>query len=117
MLNLEHIRRYENIHIVLWLLKDTCWVLMWRTAGMMMIVPTVLLAIYITWLSRTHKRELSFNLAVCCWILANSTWMIGEFYYDDNTRPLALVFFIGGFLNIGVHYLMRLRNRENGNPA
>ncbi|MFM9007686.1 MAG: hypothetical protein ACKORE_03805 [Bacteroidota bacterium] len=30
-------RAYENFHIVLWLLKDTCWVSDFKTAGLIMI--------------------------------------------------------------------------------
>ena len=51
---------------------------------MIMIVPTIGLAFYISWISRRDKAELFHNLAVCCWISANSTWMIGEFYYEDG---------------------------------
>ena len=29
MVSLKKIRGYENLHILLWLLKDTCWVMLW----------------------------------------------------------------------------------------
>ena len=111
---LTKIRKFENMHIALWLLKDTCWVLTWRMAGMFMIVPTLCVAVYITWKMKEHRAELFHNLAVCLWITANSVWMFGEFFYDDGTRPYAIVFFIAGILCIAYYYLglMRLIKRR-----
>jgi hypothetical protein len=102
---LDCIRKFENVHIVLWLLKDSCWAMDWRAAGMVMVVPTIAMAIYISWLSRSALKELIHNLAVCSWILANSIWMIGEFFFDDNTRPFSLVFFILGLGLIAAYHL------------
>ena len=46
--------------------------------------------------------------------MANSTWMIGEFFYDDGTRPIAIIFFVAGILTALWYYLvllpMRLRS-------
>jgi hypothetical protein len=53
---------------------------LWKPLGIFMIAPTLLFAIYITYLNRSDKAELAHNLAVCFWISANSVWMIGEFY-------------------------------------
>jgi len=98
---MDQLRKLENVHILLWLLKDTCWIQDWHVAGVSMIVPTVGMAFYITWLSRTETKELLHNLAVCCWIVANSIWMLGEFFLEDSTRPFALVFFLLGLAFIG----------------
>jgi hypothetical protein len=69
-----------------------------------MIIPTLLLAIYITWKTKDIYAELMHNLSICCWIAANSVWMIGEFYYDDGLRPYALVFFFTGLISISIYY-------------
>jgi len=98
-------RHFENFHIVLWLVKDMCWCMLSKTMGMIMIAPTILLAIYITYIHRSVKTELLHNLAVVFWICANSVWMIGEFYYDDSTRKFALVFFIAGLLTAAYYYI------------
>jgi hypothetical protein len=97
-------RAYENFHIVLWLLKDTCWVSDYKTAGLIMIVPTIVVALHITWLHRKSAAELSHNLAIVCWICANSVWMIGEFFFDDTLRPAAMVFFAMGLLMVAYYY-------------
>ena len=105
------IRKSENVHILLWLLKDLCWVADFKTMGMIMISPTVAVAVYITILVRRNVSELFHNLAVVCWICANSAWMIGEFFYDDTTRPIAMVFFIVGIALIGGYYSYLLVKR------
>ena len=104
----KKIRETENLHIVMWLLKDTCWVMDWRVAGMFMIIPTLTVAIYITWKMREHKAELFHNLAVCNWIMANCIWMAGEFFYDDTLRPYSRVFFALGILAVVYYYTIHL---------
>lgn len=101
---LKSIRKFENLHIVLWLLKDTCWVMSWKPMGIFMVLPTLSLAFYITWLSRNDRAELFHNLAVCSWITANSVWMAGEFFYEDTWRTAASVFFFLGILFVGWYY-------------
>jgi hypothetical protein len=98
-------RHFENFHIVLWLVKDLSWCMLSKTLGVVMITPTLLLAIYITWVHRKEKVELLHNLAIVLWICANSVWMIGEFYYDDQTRKFALVFFFAGLLTAAYYYI------------
>ena len=44
-------RKTENFHILLWLIKDLCWVSGTKMMGMFMIVPTIGLAFYITYLN------------------------------------------------------------------
>jgi hypothetical protein len=102
------IRKYENLHILLWLVKDACWLQDYKIAGVIMIVPTLLAAWHITWLSRKNLTELLHNLAVSFWIMANSIWMIGELFFDDTTRPYALIFFILGLLPVSYYYLYLL---------
>lgn len=106
------VRGWENLHIILWLGKDISWLLNWKVLGMVMITPTLGLALFLCWYTRHLARELAFNLAVTCWIAANGIWMTGEFFYNDGTRPIALWFFIAGFLFIGRYYLLLWMNRS-----
>ncbi|MCU0443047.1 MAG: hypothetical protein MUE96_11665 [Bacteroidia bacterium] len=91
------LRVTENFHIVLWLIKDTCWLLTFTLAGTLMIAPTLVLAYYLAW--RTRLRPLLFwpNMAVASWITANSIWMLGEFF-DFNHKPYSLVLFVLGIV-------------------
>lgn len=115
---LKNIREYENLHILLWLIKDTCWILDWQYAGMVMIIPTILAAIHIAWRWRRDATEFFHSLAICLWISANGIWMTGEFFFDDTFRPYAIPFFVLGLLSVGVHYLYlaprrAMQNRRN----
>ncbi len=77
-------RKTENLHIVFWLMKDISWCLMFRTLGVIMIVPTLGAAIFISWRARDNKTDLAHNLAVVFWITANAWWMLAEFFEFDE---------------------------------
>lgn len=103
-------RRIENLHILLWLLKDLCWALNLRVLGMIMIIPTLTVAILITWQTRKLTAELLHNLAVVLWITANCLWMTGEFYgWDEGTfgtRHLAIIPFSLGLFILVYYYII-----------
>lgn len=70
----------ENTHILFWLVKDISWCMVWKPLGMLMIVPTLGIA----WRARRLQSELAYNLAIVCWIAANSYWMLSEFFgFED----------------------------------
>jgi hypothetical protein len=99
-------RKTENLHIVFWLLKDLCWVMLWKPLGLIMIVPTIAAALIITWQTRHIMSELLHNIAVAFWILANAYWMTTEFFYeDDNLRYYAVIPFSLGIISIAYYYL------------
>ena len=102
-------RWVENGHILLWLIKDTCWALVWRPGGIFMILPTLCVAIYILWKSRHIRAELFHNLAICIWISANSVWMVGEFFAKE-TRPYAVVLFLCGLSLLLIYYVFFFAN-------
>lgn len=112
-------RRIENLHILLWLVKDSFWALNFKTAGMIMIVPTLTVAIYITWQTRRVTSELIHNLAVVFWIIANCTWMTGEFYgWDEPSdgsiglRHLAIIPFSMGLMVLFYYYIFLAPSRK-----
>ena len=86
------VRTGENLHVVLWLLKDLCWIMDLRVVGLVMVLPTVWLAVRITWRSRNDRSDLFHSAAVVCWILANSTWIdrriLHERWYAPACRGL-----------------------------
>lgn len=101
-------RWIENGHILLWLIKDTCWALEFKPGGIFMIFPTVAVAFYILYRSWAIRSERYHNIAVCCWILANSVWMTGEFI-GREMRPVAAGLFVTGLAVIGVYYAVWFR--------
>ena len=107
----------ENGHILLWLIKDTCWAMTWRPGGIFMIVPTLSVAFYILWKSRHHRAEVFHNIAICLWISANSVWMTGEFFKKE-LKPYVVGIFIIGLAVLLVYYVFffaadRRRDRES----
>ena len=98
-------RKTENLHILFWLVKDISWAMLWRPLGMFMLMPTLAVAIIITWQNRKIVAELFHNLAVVFWITANGFWMIIEFYgYDEELRIYTAIPFSIGLLFILVYY-------------
>ena len=70
-----------------------------------LVAPTVFVAVWICWRSRSERSGFVHALAVVLWILANSTWMIGEFFLADGTRPYAICLFVLGLMVLAFHYL------------
>lgn len=112
-------RRMENMHIVFWLLKDISWCLIWKTLAIAMVIPTLIIAIVISWRTRHIKSELAHNLAVAFWISANSLWMVSEFFHFDTWvvwnqftgKHLSLIPFLIG-AGILLYYYLVQRPRD-----
>ena len=104
----------ENMHIVFWLVKDMSWALKFRMLGVAMFIPTLLLALLITWQTRNIRSELYHNLAVTCWIIANGFWMICEFYWEelDYLRYFTAIPFSIGLLFVAYFYVSELSQRR-----
>ncbi len=115
-------RMMENLHILFWLLKDISWCMIWRTLGLAMILPTLVIAIVITICTRSYMSEFCHNMAVVFWILANSYWMVSEFFvfdsyplyfYDYSYKDLTFIPFFLGILVLAFYYLWwKPRNKE-----
>ena len=106
-------RRLENLHIVFWLFKDISWCMLWQVLGIVMVIPTLAVAIYIAFRTRKIKSELAHNLAVAFWISANSYWMISEFFgFDEVTiwngyegKHIAMIPFLIGIIILAWYYI------------
>lgn len=106
-------RKMENLHIVFWLLKDISWCMVWKPLGILMIFPTLIIAIVIAYRNRQHVSETAHNIAIVFWISANSYWMISEFagfdtklFYSTYTfKHLAVIPFIIGISILAWYYL------------
>lgn len=106
----------DNIHVVLWLIKDLCWVLEWKYLGLFMVFPTIGMAIYIFLKSTRFSTSYFFNLAIICWITANSSWMIGELFFSKThihhiyllTKYSAATLFVVGLGVLFLYFLYTL---------
>ena len=118
----NHYRKMENLHIVFWLLKDMSWCMVWRPLGVAMIFPTLIIAIIISWRTRQFMSELCHNVAITVWIIANSYWMISEFFHFDTMivygniayKYLAIIPFSIGILLLAYYYLLWKPTHKNG---
>jgi hypothetical protein len=90
------------------------WALKFRMLGVAMFIPTLLLALLITWQTRNIRSELYHNLAVTCWIIANGFWMICEFYWEelDYLRYFTAIPFSIGLLFVAYYYVSELTQRR-----
>ena len=108
-------RKMENLHILFWLIKDISWCMIWKTLGILMVFPTLSIALLITWRTRTIKAELAHNLAIVFWITANSYWMMSEFFGFDTIpvghitdgKHLAIIPFGIGLFILLYYYLVQ----------
>ncbi len=108
-------RKMENMHIIFWLLKDVSWCMIWKSLGIAMIFPTLIISLVIAWRTRQIIPELAHNLAISFWITANSYWMIAEFFGFDETiiffgiegKFLALIPFAIGILILAYYYIFQ----------
>jgi CDP-diglyceride synthetase len=77
-----------------------------RWLGTLMILPTVSVAIWIAWMCRSTK-DVFINLAVLCWIVANSAWMLMEFFDKEQYKHLtALPFGFGLIFTLYFYFLI-----------
>ncbi|MFL5730191.1 MAG: hypothetical protein ACJ75J_11955 [Cytophagaceae bacterium] len=107
MEDIRVLRRWENIHIPLWLIKDTCWMMEWKTLGITMITPTIAVALLITYKTR-NVAEFYINLAISFWISANAYWMCCEFLGHVELKNYAGYPFIAGFICCGIFYYKKM---------
>lgn len=108
------LRKFENLHILLWLIKDLFWLTEFKLLGVIMILPTFIAAVWLTYHSRNERVELLHNIAVTLWIIVNGNWMIAEFYFDDVNKMYSAPIFVIGLVVLAIHYipLMWRRNRS-----
>lgn len=110
MSTFEKIRKYENLHIVFWLIKDTCWMLEIKWLGALMIIPTLLVALYIV-LKTRGSNDVFLNLAILCWISANSFWMCMEFFMNNEYKNYSGIPFALGFVFVGIFYFRHFNQK------
>jgi hypothetical protein len=108
----EKIKKFESLHIVFWLIKDSCWMLEWRWLGILMVIPTITIAIIIVYISR-KTLDVFLNLAILFWISANSFWMFVEFFTQGEYKLWAIVPFALGFVFTGLYYFKFLKSKQS----
>lgn len=103
----------ETVHIPLWLLKDICWLMEYRALGVVVAIPTILVAFYSAWISRKSRVDFLLNLSVVFWILANANWMFDEFF-ELGLKYFSLVPFLLGVASFLYYVFLRLKSYRAG---
>jgi hypothetical protein len=88
-----------------------CWAMEFKLLGSIMILPTLFAAIWILKITK-EQDEFWVNLAVLFWILANSTWMLVEFF-QTGSKYYCLPFFICGFISFALYCYKLWKNKSN----
>ncbi len=99
------------MHILFWLIKDSCWMLELKWLGAIMIIPTLFLAIYIV-IKTTGNVDFYINMAVFFWISANSFWMVMEFFNHNQHKNLASIPFALGFIFVALFFYKTRAKKE-----
>jgi hypothetical protein len=107
---MKEINRKENLHVVFWLIKDFAWISGYKILGVALAVPTILLALHLVHITKDTRSNFFHNLAILFWIIANSIWMFGEFYFEDQKRMWAIPFFLIGLVVIAYYYFSQFIN-------
>lgn len=102
----------ETAHIPLWLIKDICWLMSYRLAGVIIAVPTIAVAIWMALLTRRNKDQFLPNVSIAFWILANANWMFAEFY-ELPTKELSIYPFALGVLVFLIFVLKRMMSGKD----
>ncbi len=108
----QKIKSYESLHIVFWLIKDSCWMLELKWLGIIMVIPTLIIAVIIAFITR-KTVDVHLNLAILFWICANSFWMYIEFFTKGELKLLASIPFILGFIFVGIYYYKTLFSKQS----
>jgi hypothetical protein len=109
---LERLKRYEGLHVFCWLIKDSCWMLEFKLLGTVMIVPTVLLALYFL-VAGWGTPDIYLHGAIFCWITANSFWMLMEFFNHEQLKHFSgIPFFLGIASIVGYFFATRKKSQQ-----
>jgi len=110
----ERIKKYESLHIVFWLIKDSCWMLELKWLGIIMVIPTLIIAAIIVYIT-LKTTDVFLNLAILFWICANSFWMYIEFFTTGERKLWASIPFSLGFIFVAIYYYKTLISNTSPN--
>ena len=97
----------DTWHILLWLLKDTLWVMSFKYLAIAMIVPTVLYTLYI--LKKHYQQRIYFfnYLAILFWLLGNSFWILNDFLLNEKYDWVCYILFSVGIVTLFLQLLAK----------
>ena len=97
--------KFDSIHLLLWLVKDTLWVMGFKYATLFMILPTVGYTFYLLSKNYQDKNYFILYLAILCWLLGNSAWILNDFLFENKYNVICYALFLLGIAIILFHIL------------
>jgi hypothetical protein len=95
------------MHFPLWILKDMAWMLGFGWISLILAIPTIFISIIL--ILYTIGVERKQNIALLCWLLANTLWMSDEMF-DVNTKGIALISFVTGIIVVLTYIPKLIKN-------
>ena len=80
-------KHYENIHILMWLGKDTAWNWSWQVMWVVFSIPTILVGLDFIHKSLLTKRLMIDHAHYCSqflWVFSNLIWAYGELFLPEE---------------------------------
>ena len=105
---LKNIRNIHEIHITSWLVKDIFWTLKLTWLATIMVIPTLILALFIL---LTEKEYRDGNLIMFFWLGMNIFWMLHELQ-NLPYWPVQIFMFLGVLSTIRL-MVKRRKNESN----
>jgi len=87
-------RDYENLHLLLWTLKDCMWIWGHFELYVLAFVPTFILSVDIVWIYATHKAcyvDFAHSFFGLLWVCANGVWAMAELLYEEPSEDAGLL--------------------------
>ncbi len=103
ILQLKMIKLFEKLHIPLWIVKDTFWMLGLGWYSLAFALPTIILSIVLVWFKRGNEKLMELMMGF--WLTANTLWMCHEQFHTD-TQTMALAMFLCGLIVFPFYLLL-----------
>lgn len=101
--------KFDSIHLLLWLIKDTVWVMGFKHIAIFMIFPTVGYTCFLLYKNYSDQNYFILYSAILCWLLGNSAWILNDFLFDNKYNKVSYLFFALGIL-ITCYQIIKQKN-------
>jgi hypothetical protein len=95
----------DTANSLCWFAADASWMLGVVSLGLFFMIPTIISGILLLYIEK-RKPVIFINVAINCWILMNSFWMLSEGQPDGPYGVYSKVFFALGVMAVFIASLL-----------
>lgn len=95
----------DTANSLFWFAADAAWMLGAVSVGLLCMVPTIVSGLLLLYVEK-RKPVIFINLAINCWIMMNTFWMLSEGQPDGPYSTYSKVFFVLGVLAVFIATLL-----------